>query len=85
MPSNTPRIYLDHNATCPMRPESREAMRGAMASEGFWGTLSVAMGVSDAAVAVMPLQYNNYILFSTVTYKNERLSTGCLGNVVLGH
>ena len=60
-----------------------EAMGSAVAREGFWGTLMVAVGTTDAAIAVMPVEYHNYILFSTVTCENKRLSIGCLGNVVL--
>ena len=65
------------------RVKIAEAVRNAVASEGFWGTVIVAMGATDSAVQIMPVEYHNYVVFSTVTCDGKRLSIGVLGNVVL--
>lgn len=67
------------------RAKISEAIRNAIASEGFWGTVMVAVGTTDAAVQVMPVEYHNYLIFSTVTCDGRRMSVGFLGNVVLTH
>ena len=48
--------------------------------EGFWATLGVAMG-KDLVLA--QFQYHNYLLFSTLTFKDERATIGVLGNVLV--
>lgn len=67
------------------RGKIAQAARTAAAEDSFWGAIMAVTGTTDAAVAMIPLEYHSYILFSTVTCKNDRLSIGFLGNVMLSH
>ena len=49
--NGTPRVYLDHNATSPLRPEAREAVRSAL--EGPIGNPSSLHAEGRAASAVV--------------------------------
>lgn len=60
----------------------RAAQQGA-ANDGLWGALMVVSGATDAAVDLIPFEYHNYLIFSTVTCNGDRVSVGLLGNVIL--
>jgi hypothetical protein len=49
-----------------------------MGAEGFLGEMA---GSALGSLDVVPLQYHNYLLFSTVTYRDDTLSVGALTNV----
>ena len=50
------------------------------ASEGVWATLAFA---ATKDLILLPVQYHNYLLFSTTTYDDQRLTIGVLGNVFI--
>ncbi|MEI8375483.1 MAG: hypothetical protein WCJ35_21900 [Planctomycetota bacterium] len=50
------------------------------AKEGVWSMLALAAG-KDLVLA--QFQYHNYLLASTTTYDDKRLTIGVLGNVLI--
>ena len=67
------------------RTKIAHAARNAAAEDGFWGAMMAASGATDVAVELIPLEYHNYLVFSTVTCKGDRVSIGFLGNVMMSH
>jgi len=55
-----------------------QSLSQKMGAEGFWGELA---GGALGSLDVLPLEYHNYLLFSTVTYRQDTLSVGLLTNV----
>ena len=62
-----------------------QAVHQSAVRDGFWGAVMAVTGGTDAAVDMIPLEYHNYLIFSTVSCKNDRVSIGFLGNVILSH
>jgi len=55
-----------------------QAMSRHIGAEGFLGDLA---GDALGSLDVVPLTYHNYLLFSTVTYRQDTLSVGALTKV----
>lgn len=63
------------------RNEIKNYVNSQATQSGLLGGVSSSLGLTDIAVDALPLEYNNYYLFSTTTIDGERLSYGLLGFV----
>lgn len=58
-----------------------EVLAEAAAEEGVLGKIAAGAGAGELVANMLPLEYQNYILFSVASLDDEQLSFGVFGQV----